>query len=242
MPLGLPVCRNLSLIFPGRLALFPTIIKSPLGRPVLGWTSSTAAVHFSSRRRLLSSSNSLDLVGIAIAAKDQTIAAKDESIKFSEQSIAAKDQTIAAKDESIKFSEQSIAAKDQTIKISEQSIAAKDQTIAAKVETIAEKEANIKRLQASFDFNQKTLDARAIMERFETKMAKNGTRVEKWKEFLATHPKILADLKACDSQAIWHVEAQGIYRALSEDIHYSALAYGGDEYLVRISKGMFFSL
>jgi molybdopterin converting factor small subunit len=120
-------------------------------------------------------------------------------------------------------------------------LAEKDKRLAEKDERLAEKDAVYKKSIADLDFSRKSLDARFVMERFELLMKGKGSRLEKWKDYLAKHPEIHSKFKDCANDVIWPHKAQEIYSDLSTDIHYSSRV-GNGNYIVKITKGIFYSL
>jgi hypothetical protein len=134
-----------------------------------------------------------------------------------------------------------ILAKDALLAEKDALLAEKDKRLAEKDERLAEKDAVYKKSIADLDFSRKSLDARFVMERFELLMKGKGSRLEKWKDYLAKHPEIHSKFKDCANDVIWPHKAQEIYSDLSTDIHYSSRV-GNGNYIVKITKGIFYSL
>ena len=95
----------------------------------------------------------------------------------------------------------------------------------------------VHRIQAAYDFIKKTLDARHIIETYETKFKKGGTRQERWTRHLMTNPSIEKKLLECENLN-WASKVDEIYHTLSSDIHKQTINIGDGSYLVRITKGL----
>ena len=159
-----------------------------------------------------------------IEAKDGIIQEKERRFH---SIIEAKDSIIEEKESRIQEKESRIQEKESTRK----------NELKSKEMVIESKKLEVSRLQASYDFVKKTLDARHIIETYEAGLKKTGSRREKWEKHLKSNPTIDRELRKSEDTD-WAPKVERIYANLSFDIHQQTIDAGNDKYLLRITKGL----
>ena len=217
-----------------------------ISRPIN--TSGTALTSKLSARQMerLFFENALKSKDAIIEAKDGIIQEKESRIQSIIEAKESRIQSIIeAKDGIIQEKERRfhsiIEAKDSIIEEKESRIQEKESTrkneLKSKEMVIESKKLEVSRLQASYDFVKKTLDARHIIETYEAGLKKTGSRREKWEKHLKSNPTIDRELRKSEDTD-WAPKVERIYANLSFDIHQQTIDAGNDKYLLRITKGL----
>ncbi len=94
-------------------------------------------------------------------------------------------------------------------------------------------------IETERDYFQGTLNARNILEYYETKFKdKNLSRAQNWKRHLDRNPALKARLQECGKDIAWDRKAVDIYKHLSNIVHTDTSRLGGGRFLVMIRKNL----
>jgi hypothetical protein len=183
--------------------------------------------------------------GLAVVKEANGVDAQSHSpskMSDTEKELAYLNKLLAAKDEVLSTKDEVLSTKDEVLSTN-------DEILFNQRCRLESKDSDIKRIQAERDYLKNNLDARYIIESYESNLQHDYKdkitgrtilipRKDKWNNHFKTNPDILQKLKLCDKQIDWAVKIVVIYSNLSTNIHRRTIELGNGDYLVSISKGL----